>query len=292
MSAECSALSLELGEGLEASAPSERGILVLEEPGPWGRDALRDCGLDAALAGRIESHATAAGLRIQMIRRSQARYDPAPRSAWLACVTPGRRFLEALELLHPEDILDVDVSGVAEGRPSGAGVLEHEPLHLVCTHGRRDACCARLGRPLWRALGAAAPGRVWQTSHLGGHRFAATSAILPLGVWLGRVPAARALEVAKAARDGRAPIELLRGRAGLPPAAQAADAALRRELDLDRIDDVEVLEAEGDRVVLAAKGTPHAFTARKEPTGTERPLSCGEGAKVEDPGRWVVAAVS
>ena len=29
--------------------------------------------------------------------------------------------------------------------------VEH-PLHIVCTHGKHDPCCARYGRPLFEAL--------------------------------------------------------------------------------------------------------------------------------------------
>jgi hypothetical protein len=56
---------------------------------------------------------------------------------------------------------------------------------LVCTHGRRDACCGArgmellnelLGQPAFRA-----PLRLWRTSHTGGHRFAPTAIVLPAG---------------------------------------------------------------------------------------------------------------
>ena len=47
------------------------------------------------------------------------------------------------------------------------------PIVLVCAHGRRDACCARLGPPLFDALAPhCPPDALWQSSHLGGHRFA------------------------------------------------------------------------------------------------------------------------
>jgi len=286
---DCSARSLDLGERLAGTAPFERGFLVLEEPGPWGRDALRDGPLEPGAAAAIERAAALAGLKVILVRRSQARYTPAPHHAWLACVTPRERFLEALTLGAPEEILGLDLSGVADGRPTGTGTLEDEPLHLVCTHGRRDACCARLGRPLWRALGAAAPGRVWQCSHLGGHRFAATMAVLPLGVWLGRVPVARALSIAQDARAGRADPDLLRGRAGCTPAHQVADIAVRHEHGIAEVDAVELVGIDGHRVTLRAASATHTMDVRREPTGEDRPVSCGADAKVEDPGRWVVS---
>jgi len=58
---------------------------------------------------------------------------------------------------------------------------------LVCSHGSHDTCCATFGFPVYDALrnqhakrsGGAL--RVWQTSHLGGHRFAPNVFDLPEG---------------------------------------------------------------------------------------------------------------
>jgi hypothetical protein len=49
---------------------------------------------------------------------------------------------------------------------------------LVCTNGRRDVCCALWGQRFYAAAAALLP-NVWQTTHLGGHRFAATAVSLP-----------------------------------------------------------------------------------------------------------------
>ena len=52
-------------------------------------------------------------------------------------------------------------------------------MWLVCTNGKRDACCARDGLPVARALAALRPDEAWECSHLGGHRFAANVALAP-----------------------------------------------------------------------------------------------------------------
>lgn len=46
------------------------------------------------------------------------------------------------------DSLAGDLDGLAEGHAPASGKSETAPLLLVCTHGRRDVCCARLGGPL------------------------------------------------------------------------------------------------------------------------------------------------
>jgi hypothetical protein len=172
--------------------------------------------------------------------------------------------------------------------PTGRGTLQREPLLLCCTHSTRDPCCARRGIPLHRALSATGA-ETWHASHLGGHRFAATMAALPLGAWLGRVPAAAAGDVVALLRDGRLPLDHLRGRAGLPAAAQAAEAALRRRLGLDRVEDLTFEAfAQGVASFTDADGRRHAVGVEWVPTGRERAVSCGPGAKTEDPGRFEV----
>jgi hypothetical protein len=287
----CSQLARDLEEDMAGTAPAERGVLVLEQPGPWGRDALLESPCPPAAAQAIAAAAKAAGLRVQVVRRSTRRYSPDARRAWLACVTPGERFLEALTLEHPERLLDLDLAGVAGGRPTGAGTLEEEPLYLACTHSTRDSCCARFGLPLARELTRAAPrGRVWHSSHLGGHRFAATMAILPHGLWLGRLPAESADAVIEATAAGRIPLDHLRGRAGIACEAQVAELAVRRAHGLDGLDDVLVTGSDGDHVHLETRdGRTFSVSVRREPTGRVRPLSCGPDAKQEDPGRFVVS---
>ena len=294
MTTPCSALSESLSEDLGATAPSERGYLIVEQPGPWGRDALAESALPTEISGALAARAKEAGVRVQVVRRGQGRYAMPLRLAWTCCVTPGRRFLERLTLDDPAELLDLDLSGVADGRPTGVGRLERDPLFLVCTHGTRDPCCAKRGLPLARAVYGAARARTWQTSHLGGHRFAATMACLPLGAWLGRVPAASAGHVVAACREHRLSLEHLRGRAGLPASAQAAEIALRRAEHLSGADDVATEHLHRDdqtdthHISLSAHGRRWEATARCVPTGETRPLSCGAGAKVEDPGRWEV----
>jgi hypothetical protein len=281
----CAERAEALGEDMTGTAPAEAGVLVIEQPGPWGRDAVSESGL-RPLAADLEAHAAAAGFRIQVVRRATRRYAAERPAAWVAGLLPGTRFLERLDLGDHRALLDLDLD---PGRPTGAGILQDEPLLLCCTHSTRDACCARRGLPLHRALTATGT-ETWHASHLGGHRFAATMAALPLGVWLGRVPVEEAADVVALLREGRLPIDHLRGRAGVPPAVQAAEIAVRRHAGLDHVDDL-VVEGAGDdgEVTFATRdGRTFAAQVRRVPTGHARAVSCGPDAKVEDPGRFEV----
>jgi hypothetical protein len=63
-----------------------------------------------------------------------------------------------------------------------SAVGEAPPEVVVCTHGRRDACCGRWGTLLHVEVAARWTGvRTWRCSHTGGHRFAPTGFTFPDG---------------------------------------------------------------------------------------------------------------
>jgi hypothetical protein len=156
----------------------------------------------------------------------------------------------------------------------------YEPwLILVCTHARRDACCARLGRPLVDDLLAVTnQGRVWETTHLGGHRFAPTCLALPSQVVYGRVTSNRVAELAGAVERGEVVPDLMRGRSTYSPALQAAEATARTRLGI-RDDSLELVgtSVEGDRTTSTWRsGDASVDVTIEKQLGRERQLSCGK----------------
>ena len=62
----------------------------------------------------------------------------------------------------------------------------------VCTHGRYDQCCAKFGYQLFDTLRESISDtdpsiEIWESSHIGGHRFAPTMLDMPSGKMYGRV---------------------------------------------------------------------------------------------------------
>jgi hypothetical protein len=85
---------------------------------------------------------------------------------------------------------------------------------------------ARRGAPLAQALAARHPGQIWETTHVGGHRFAANLVILPHGLYYGPVGVdAAAAAISAYQRRAVAPGRY-RGRAGQPKPTQEAEHAL------------------------------------------------------------------
>jgi hypothetical protein len=146
-----------------------------------------------------------------------------------------------------------------------------EPLFLTCTHGRRDKCCARWGIPVYEQLAQHAGADVWQSSHLGGHRFAANAMALPHAITYGRVRPDSAAALIDAYRAGHMVPESYRGRACYPKVAQAAEYYLRQETGVTGLEAFHFAGAErfsGDewevRFIPAEGGAAHSVRMIEE----------------------------
>jgi hypothetical protein len=256
----CSTDSAALDEPLAGTASTVRAFLLLEVTGPWGVDALRDCRLPAELAGELARRCRGHGVRPLLIRRHGRRHREGVR-CFGAYADPHRPWMEAATLTRHEEVLDLDLGLLCRGRSMGLEP-QADPVFCVCTHGRHDACCAELGRPLAAALSASHPAQTWECSHIGGDRFAGNVLVLPDGLYYGRADRESGPRIADAHLAGRLELDHLRGRAGFGFATQAAEWHLRRTLGLtgagavalarQRVDD-EVTEA-----VFAVDGAQHA----------------------------------
>ena len=284
----CAAASLAVGEALAATAPFAVGWVLVEQKGAWGAKALTESGLDPQIGGELESRAKALGLKALLVK-PPGRDPSRGRSLVLASSLPGASFAEELVLREPAELLDLDLAPLAEGRPTGAGRVTREPLYLACTNGRRDACCARLGLPVARALSALAPGRVWECSHLGGHRFAANVVCLPAGLCYGRVRPERVPELVRASEEGGIVLDLLRGRSAFPAGTQAAEHALRDRGLLGPADAVALVASENGRATFETQAGRRLAVEVESTPGPSRPASCGEDAEPSE--RFEVVAI-
>jgi hypothetical protein len=209
-----------------ASAPeASRAWLLIEHPGPWPHEAA-DARLPAPLRALVCS-ATELGIRVQMIRRPGRRQVSDVRRVllgWTAGREPWLR-LGSVSAASPA-LTERDLKDLAAGITPTFGAPAGEPVFLVCTHGRRSVCCARLGAPLAQALAARHPGQIWETTHVGGHRFAANLVILPHGLYYGPVGVDAAAAAISAYQRGAVEPGRYRGRAGQPKPTQEAEHAL------------------------------------------------------------------
>lgn len=267
----CSRTSLHDDEPLAGSAPADVRWLLVEQPGAW----LPKAADLVALPEGVRAGAWA-DARVQLIRRHGGGRTPDGLTAYRADLERGT--------LERTVVPSLDALARARWEPDA------EPLWLVCAHGRRDVCCAELGRPIASRLADRWPQGTWETSHLGGHRFAATLLALPSGVVLGRVGEADAVPAAEALLAGRMPdLAVVRGQAGRPPAAQAAELHVRGTRGLAPLDAVRSVAVDGDLVHVHLAEGPEV-TVRVSATSTPRRQSCGE-AKVKPATSYLVGEV-
>jgi hypothetical protein len=235
----CSAISSESGEPVAATASRVDHWVLVEDRGAWAR---RDPLAGSFLPPEVKEHLTAQvaalpNARLLFVKGAHSPY--ADGRVFLARSRPGEERFFELAIERSEDLLAVDFAQVLAG--SGAVA---EPLFLVCTHGKRDRCCALNGRPLYDALrDGTDPGRVWQSTHVGGDRFAGNVVVLPHGLYYGRVAPADVGRLLEATGAGKVDLEHYRGRSAYPMRVQAAEHALRESTGLLGIDDLELVES-------------------------------------------------
>ncbi|MGI8657559.1 MAG: sucrase ferredoxin, partial [Candidatus Limnocylindria bacterium] len=278
----CSALAAALDEPMIGSVEQRMRWLLVEDRSAWGADAVKD-----VLGSELPAAAKARGVRVLLVKRREA--DPSAdrvRRAFLVDVVERR-----IAARRVTDLAELSVDAIADAPVEAFGDPASEPMFLVCTNGKRDACCALRGRPLMSALSPDHGERTWECTHLGGHRFAGNLVCLPDGIVYGRVAADEGPRLAAAYASGHLDPSLLRGRSAWPAPAQVAEQSVRQRLGLTRVAGLDLVGAEiiGENatVVLAeADGTAHRVELRSERLPPARAVSCS-GEKVEEPIHWL-----
>lgn len=286
MSELCSMRSREVGEPIAGTAAADTTVwIVLEHRAAWGAKAVAESNLPDAVKAQLSAwEHEIPGARVQLARR-QGRVD-GPLRFWVGVSDLGASRLVEHTLRAVEELLQLDVPACVRalraGEPVAGALVPACPLVLVCTNGRRDVCCSKLGAPVAQALTQERGVEVWQTTHLGGHRFAATLLQLPEGICYGRLEPHEMPALAEAIRERRMyRLDRLRGRTALSEAAQAAEASWRertgrRELDaLARVDEV----SDGAATVVTLhdrEGTVHEVRLTRRTLEASAPASCGK----------------
>jgi hypothetical protein len=280
----CSTFCRELGEPLPGTAVVATGWVVVEQPGPWGAQAPTQSHLDPVFGAAFDKACKKVDVRFGLIRSPGRHPDAQPlHQVYVASTMPGRTWLLGGRVDDPAELDALDLDAVDRGDEAAviaslpALSAVHTPVVLVCTNGKRDACCAILGRPLVSGLAKRAPGRVWEATHLGGHRFAPTATFLPAGTMHGHLTVDSAAAILAAAERGETVLNGLRGRSTWSKRGQAAEIAVREligELALDALtvagEDLEAV------TVRHADGRSWTVPVTNVPADPPRPESCGK----------------
>jgi hypothetical protein len=237
----CAAVSSSRNERLAATASRIDHWLLVEYRGRWGRDVLGSSLLSPELKEHLRAQLAALPHARLLFVKQPERRAQGGRRVFLGRSRQGDERLVRLEVEHQEDLREIDLASAftTDGR---IGTTEPGPLFVVCTHGKRDRCCALNGRPLYDGLRRATDARaVWQATHVGGDRFAGNLVVLPHGLYYGRVEPDGVDAVLAAHASGQVDLARYRGRSAYSFPVQAAEHAVREREGVLGIDELALL---------------------------------------------------
>lgn len=255
----------ENNEPLYGTIKSANVWLLLEYNGVYTNDAWEDARIPDEVKAKLDDYPDSRPLLI----RQPDQINEIDRIISLFVInsvadTPA---IYHLELQSYSDILNVNIDDVLAGKVIPA---TNEPLYVICTNGKRDICCSKYGIALYNAMSRRAQHHVWQSSHIGGHRFAGTMYCFPHAICYGFLNEDDADRVVRSYTHKQILLDKLRGHAIYDKPIQVAEYFLRRELDNDTLDAVKYLShdktddswsvrfgvGEKQYQVNIAKGTP------------------------------------
>jgi len=228
----CSLDSLEANEEMYGSATTVETWLVLEYNGRWSGDAFRDSKIPEAVKTAINRYLEGfPNSRIQIVKKQERSGDGI--KLFIAHSREKDPVLSEITLGGYEDLLDENIDVIIKDRSSEI----KEPTFLICTNGEHDKCCGKFGMPVYLEAAEGAYGQhTWQTTHIGGHRFASTFVCLPHGLYYGRVREGKtAEEIFGEYKNGGIELGSYRGRSCYSAPAQAAEYFLRKETGIREI---------------------------------------------------------
>ena len=277
----CAPESSASDEPLAATASRIDHWILLEYRGLWERDVLGGSLFSPELKAHLrEQLRTLCNARLLFVKKPERR-TYGRRQLYFGSSRPGEERFFQLEVDHQEDLRGFDFVRALSGGDTPGLPVDH-PLLVVCTHGKRDRCCAKFGQPLYDALRRETEtGHVWQSTHVGGDRFAGNVVVLPQGLYYGRVGPDDVGGLLADHAAGRVHLDRYRGRAAYPFALQAAEHAIREGHGLAGIEDLVLAGSErlGDTAwrvrFRAPDGVVHEVDVREEEAEEPAYLTCG-----------------
>jgi hypothetical protein len=275
-------------EPLHATASRVDHWLLVEYRSLWSHDAFAGSGLSEQVKAYLREQQAARPRTRLLFIRSRARRGAPGLVAYSATSRETEVELRRVEFDRYPDLTRMDLAG-------GAGEPVDHPLLLVCTHGKHDPCCALYGRPLYDALvDEVGSDWLWQSTHVGGDRFAGNLVCLPHGLYYGRLDGPAAASVLDELLTGRVQPDPYRGRSCYPFAVQAAERAVRLDTGLLGLDDLRVVAAHRREdgawtVAVAARGRGIEEVDLREELGELVHLTCS-AEELRRPRRYVVTA--
>ncbi|MBF0352721.1 MAG: sucrase ferredoxin [SAR324 cluster bacterium] len=293
----CTDKALALKEPLAGTAPHAKMFVFISWPkAQWGYDALDTPAIPEKLAPWLEAQEKRLQGKVQLRLISQSRTSPEQHTVM---IFPDSRQYRNV----PRDSL----MEVLENHVGGTPLKEFPPAPVdnlqifVCTHGRHDKCCARYGQKIYQSLRneIAHPDiDVWESSHLGGHRFAATAMVFPQADVYGWLTGENVSTWVTMLLQNRVYGPAYRGNAWLNDISQIADAYARQfcyEQGFDARPVLRQTRMENENLICDIELTSPTTNPVKSLTLSlirktfESPISCDNPPELRN--RWILQLV-
>lgn len=179
----CSHESRQVGENPIATAANYQTYILIECPPPWATDAIDSKSIPENLQ-ILHQEIQGSNLSVQLlfIYRKKLIHKNTTRCIIYYQEEGTSKGYSKKEFVVPDISSTVPIlrEYLFTGDFTASSIETQTRDILICTHGSQDICCAKYGKPFYnQAINLVAnlsldSVRVWQVSHIGGHRFAPT----------------------------------------------------------------------------------------------------------------------
>jgi hypothetical protein len=232
----CAEMSRQVNEDPIGSATPCQTYVLVECPLPWTANAFESKGVPQNLRELVAAvKRVGCAVRFLLIHSESV----SDRCRVLIYDCPAETFCQGYRCWE-WSVDSIEQAAPLIYRYLSGGVPGYEAFNpaardlLICVHGSHDKCCAKYGKPFYRQAIATLAElgydhvRLWQVSHIGGHRFAPTLIDLPDGRYYGRLDENALRMILTRSGNVRSLSSVYRGWSILPPCLQP----LERELIL------------------------------------------------------------
>ncbi|MFT4092659.1 MAG: sucrase ferredoxin [Niabella sp.] len=175
----CSAASRYFKESLAGTAANSKAFILIEYSNPFPEKII-DALFDKAWLKNIQLLAKSLKGKVLLIRNRKSNF----KDCKIIFVDCSRSQYFTIQTTV-EACTAVDVAAHISSAETS---WQTDPFFLICTNGKKDKCCAKFGFPVFKFFESFnADVNVWESSHVGGDRFAANVVAMPFGIYYGHV---------------------------------------------------------------------------------------------------------
>ncbi|BAT52563.1 hypothetical protein NOS3756_15030 [Nostoc sp. NIES-3756] len=231
----CTDNTRQIGEDIIGSATDYQTYILVECPQPWLANAFSSRWVPNNLQVLVEEVAKAK-LPVRFLLIANDFTHKADYTTLLIYQKQeglSRGYIKhEFKLSQIEQVADIAKKWLQGEKPNSEIATNITRDILVCTHGSYDKCCARYGNSFYFHANNNISQlelkniRIWQSTHIGGHRFAPTAIDLPEGRYYGLLDQDTFQSILTRTGDIQNLKKVYRGWGILPPAIQVLERDL------------------------------------------------------------------